>query len=87
MIQLYKKEPFYILQQSSDALSEPKEYASLFKLDNQQQYEGEVIKTGKPSGKGIQIIEADNYFQIQEGIFLSGELSGIRKNFEYSKAT
>ncbi len=36
-----------------------KKYAPLFKVNQQQQYEGEVDKTGEPSGKGI--IITNNY--------------------------
>ena len=70
------------MQQSSEASTEPKEYAPIFKLGHKQQYEGEVDDTGKPSGKGIRILENDNYLYIEEGIFVDGMLTGFRRYLE-----
>jgi hypothetical protein len=35
LIELYKKEPFYFLQNESDAATDTKEYASLFKITHE----------------------------------------------------
>ena len=87
LIYLYKKEPFYFLEQRSDASAEPKEYAPLFKLDHWSQYEGEVDKLGRPSGKGIIIIEDDPRFCIKEGTFVNGHITGLGRTFLNIKDT
>ena len=87
LIQLYKKEPFYFLEQRSDALSEPKEYTHLVKLTHWSQYEGEVDKLGRPSGKGIIIIEDDAIFYIGEGTFVNAQLTGLGRALFYKKDT
>ena len=85
LIQLYKKEPFYFLEQSSDASAEPKEYTPLAKLNHQEQYEGEVDKLGRPSGKGIIIREDDTRFYITEGTFVNCKLEGLGHRLIYGK--
>ena len=57
LIELYKKEPFYFLQNGSDAATETKEYAPLFKINHEQRFEGEIDKNGVLSGRGIAIAE------------------------------
>ena len=75
------------MEQNSDALSEPKEYAPLVKLNHQEQYEGEVDKLGRPSGKGIYIGEDDTNFMIREGTFVNGNITGLGRFLFYTKAT
>lgn len=62
LIELYKKEHFYFLQNESDAATETKEYASLFKINHEQRFEGEIDKTGALSGRGIAIADHDEDF-------------------------
>ena len=85
LIQLYKKEPFYFLEQRSDDSAEPKEYVPLFKLDDEFQYEGEVDKLGRPSGKGIYVREDDTSFFITEGTFVNDNITVLVRTLIYTK--
>ena len=75
------------MQQSSDASAEPKEYTPLVKLNHQEQYEGEVDKLGRPSGKGIYISEDDTRFCIMECTFVNARQTGLVRSLFYTKDT